>query len=83
MADGDFAAPFEQMAARIRRFGAEEFGGALLVVPPTGEPIAILMVTPDPKGEEPLFWAQIKAKVDEDAVRRLDKLSQPDPWSRR
>lgn len=81
--ENPFATPFETMAARIRRNPKEEFGGAVLIVPPSGEPIALLTVTPDPKGEEVLFWAQVKSKIDVAAQERTEALQNPNPYGLR
>lgn len=84
MADAeDFARAFDEMAARIRRNPSEEFAGAMLIVPATGEPLAILVVTPHPQGEQPRFWAQCKATLDQVSMERLEKMQNPDPWGRR
>lgn len=79
----DFARAFDEMAARIRRNAAEEFAGAMLVVPATGEPLAILMVTPHAAAEQPRFWAQCKVTLDQVATERMEKMQNPDPWGRR
>lgn len=55
---------FDDMAARIRNNGTETFGGAFLVVPPsgTGEPVDLLMFSTTNPGH---FWMMVKAHVDE------------------
>lgn len=67
--------PFLDMAARIARNESNEFGGAMLIVPPSGDPVALLLITPTPSEEEALFWAQCKSKLDITAADRLEKLS--------
>lgn len=75
--------PFLEMADRIKRNASEEFGGAMLIVPPTGDPIAVLFITPTPKEEEPLFWAQCKSKLDVTATERLERQNSNNPWGAR
>lgn len=83
MDEPDFASPFEEMAERIRKNAAAEFGGALLIVPPSGDPIAILSVTPNGKTEEPYFWGQCKTMIAVKAEERTQALQNPDPWTGR
>ena len=73
---------FEAMARRIERNDLAEFGGAMLIVPPNGDPIEYLFITANPKEEESFFWAQCKSKLDVTAVDRMEAQSK-DPWSRR
>lgn len=56
-----FSEPFVEMAARIERNLETEFAGAVLIVPPTGEPIAVLMTDPDKDLEA--FWAMANGRV--------------------
>ncbi len=56
-----FSEPFVQMAARIERGLEAEFAGAILIVPPTGEPIAVLMA--DPSKDPEAFWAMASGKI--------------------
>jgi hypothetical protein len=53
---------FRVMAERIDRNPSEEFGGAVLIVPPAGgEAIEILLI--DPKKDLAAFWGTVQAKV--------------------
>ncbi len=72
---------FASMAERIARNSADEFGGAMLIVPPTGDPIEYLFITANPKNEESFFWAQCKSKLDLTAVERMEAQTK-DPWAR-
>lgn len=56
-----FGAAFKEMQSRIERNDSAEFAGALLIVPPEGEPIAVLMS--DPKKDVEAFWAMVNGKV--------------------
>ncbi len=56
------ALPFAQMAARIERIDEKEFAGAVVVVPPTGEPIAFLVSDPDPNLAQ--FWSSVASRVE-------------------
>lgn len=56
-----FAEPFREMAARIERNLLEEFAGAVLIVPPTGEPIALMIA--DPKADLGQFWGTVMARI--------------------
>lgn len=42
---------FRDMADRVERANETEFSGAMLYVPPTGEPIAVMIVDPKPDNE--------------------------------
>lgn len=59
--ENKFSSPFKEMADRIERNLKEEFSGALLIVPPNGEPIAVLLT--DPKPDMEAFWAMVSGKV--------------------
>lgn len=56
------SAPFREMAERIDRNAEPEFAGAILLVPPNGDPIAVLLT--DPKPDTEAFWSLAKGKVD-------------------
>lgn len=57
----DNAELFRAMAERIERNSAAEFSGALLIVPPGGEPIEYLAVNPRP--DAAAFWGAVQAFV--------------------
>lgn len=56
---------FRDMADRIEANKPDEFGGALVFVPPEGEdtdePIAILII--DPARDPANFWSTVKARA--------------------
>lgn len=74
---------FLDMAKRLERNDPSEFGGAMLIVPPDGDPVEYFFVTTRPKDEEAFFWAQCKAKLDTTAADRMERLTSPDPFGRR
>lgn len=53
---------FLDMAERIGRMAEGDFAGAILVVPPDGEPVEMLVV--DPKRNAGHFWMAAKSRVD-------------------
>jgi hypothetical protein len=63
---------FDQMAAQIRLNKDAKFGGAFLMVPPTGEPFSSLMLNQE---EPSIFWAAVQtlAKVALDALEKLQR----------
>lgn len=64
----DTAQPFVEMAARIERMGAEEFAGAVVIVPPgDGEPIAFLLTDPTPNIIQ--FWTGLQGRVEVSALK--------------
>jgi hypothetical protein len=76
------SAPFTDMAARIARIDLAEFAGAIVVVPPDGEPIAFL--TTDPKPDMMQFWSTVKSRVEVRATEAMQQAAnQQDPWARR
>ncbi len=50
-----FAKAFREMADRIERNDPAEFAGAILIVPPEGDVIAVLIT--DPSKDKEAFWA--------------------------
>ena len=66
------AAQFADMARKITENAVNGFSGAVVVVPPGGNPINLLLVSP--VGDDALFWgtldAQIKIRLAELAQRQ-------------
>jgi hypothetical protein len=59
------AAPFARMANRIRhneQFSADNFAGAFVIMPPSGDPIEVLIL--EPAANEAVIWGQIKARIE-------------------
>lgn len=48
---------FENMAAQIRLNQDALFGGAFLMIPPSGDPFSSLMLN---QAEESIYWAAVK-----------------------
>lgn len=74
---GDPADLFEQMAERIRRNAGAEFAGAVLLVPPKGEPVEVLLI--DPAQDVEHFWVTAEAKVRDAQARHLQTTQGPVP----
>jgi hypothetical protein len=54
---------FTAMAKRIEQNADQPFGGAVVIVPPSGaSPIEMLML--DPASDLAMFWATIKTKIE-------------------
>ncbi len=60
-APNKFSQPFKEMADRIEKNDPKEFAGALLIVPPEGDPIAVMLT--DPKQDLDAFWGMCAAKI--------------------
>lgn len=58
----DPAAAFREMAERIEKNDPAEFAGAILLVPPDGKPIEILLV--DKSRDEAFFWATASSRIE-------------------
>jgi hypothetical protein len=69
---------FTSMAARIERIDEAEFAGAVVIVPPEGEPIVFL--TTDPKPDLPQFWATVETRVQIKKAEALDRATQSNVW---
>ena len=68
---------FETMAERIAKIPEHEFAGAVVILPPEGDPIAFL--TTDPKPDMMQFWAAVKARVEIRAAEAIQNATQPNP----
>ena len=58
----DMAEPFARMAAKIRHNADNGFAGAFVIMPPSGEPIEVLIL--EPVTNEAVIWGQIKARIE-------------------
>lgn len=79
----DMAEPFSRMAAKIRHNAEDQFAGAFVIMPPSGEPIEVLIL--EPNTNEAVIWGQIKARI-EMKLADLDDLqrrSQSNSWGSR
>jgi len=72
---------FSQMAARIDAADSKEFGGAFVLVSPSGR-IVSFMIT-DPGQDEPAFIAMTKTKVEVLAAEIDQALRGGTPYGRR
>ena len=71
--------PFEAMAVRVGNIPENEFAGAVVIVPPDGEPISILLQST--KADPLRFWGMVKTEVE---IRGAEAMQTPqDPWGRR
>ena len=61
---------FRQLADKIDKNAPEDFGGAFIVVPPSGDPISGMMI-----GEQDVntFWILVKTKLEAE-VEKLNQL---------
>lgn len=67
MADDDTDTPdrsavFRAMADRIDLNAGQDFGGAVVIVPPTGEPVEMLLL--DNAQHAAMFWSTVKTRAD-------------------
>jgi hypothetical protein len=81
MAD-DPARHFADMAARIAKIDMAEFAGAVVIVPPDGEPVAFL-TTETPAADIVQFWATAKTRVEIRLASAMDQASGANPWQGR
>jgi hypothetical protein len=56
------ATPFTEMAARITLNDAKDFAGAMVIVPPTGDPISVLLL--DGSKDAGAFWSTVRARIE-------------------
>ena len=72
---------FVRMAERITRNWSDDFGGAMLVVPPGGgDPIEILLI--DPTKDLARFWAAVQGAVTVAAREFEERARTNDPFRR-
>lgn len=72
-----FAIPFRDMAERVERTLESEFAGAMLFVPPTGDPIAIMLTDPS-QDKEALFAIAIsKLQIAATPAQQQDTFGRP------
>lgn len=62
-AEIDQSTPFAEMARKVMENATNGFGGALVIVPPEGNPVELLMVK---AGSDPgMFWGLVKSLADQ------------------
>jgi hypothetical protein len=54
--------PFKAMAEEIDHNAAANFGGGFVIVPPGGEPLRMLFLSPSP--DQAIFWGTLRGVVD-------------------
>ena len=74
------ALPFFEMVERIQRNKPEEFGGAVVLMPPAGDPITFLLN--DPNKSEAQFWSLASAKVEIAKNEAIDSKANPGGFPR-
>jgi hypothetical protein len=79
----DFAHPFVAMAERIGKNDPVEFGGAFVIVPPSGDAVEVLHL--DGKRDAGVFWSTLSARIAVlvgEIKREMDAQSR-NPWTAR
>ncbi len=59
----DLAKPFQEMAERITKNRSESFGGAFVIVPPTGAGEPMQAVTFNTGTDPAAFWMLLQAQI--------------------
>lgn len=57
----DNSEPFSKMAERVKHNVDSKFGGAVVIIPPSGDPIELLML--DAAGDQAQFWSTILTRI--------------------
>jgi len=78
----DHAQPFREMVARIERAldDPSEFGGAIVIMPPQGDPLA--WNTNGPKPDLLQFWNAVKVAIEQRVTEIVNEAQARDPWRR-
>ncbi len=79
----DHADQFTAMADRLGKIDPAEFAGAVVVVPPEGDPISFLLTDPKPNAMQ--FWSGLQSRVELAAAEALQAQQTPQQpgWGRR
>lgn len=76
-----YADLFRKMAESIERNGAADFGGAVVIVPPSGNPVEILILNSQKDNAQ--FWGTLDATV-KAALADMDEAGRAqEAWRRR
>jgi hypothetical protein len=59
----DNSEPFTKMADRVKHNADTKFGGAVVIVPPTGTADAIELLMLDAQGDQAQFWSTILTRI--------------------
>lgn len=72
------AAPFAEMADRIKANTEADFAGAFVVCPPEGEPLTLLLL--DNRKNPAVFWSMLKSHA-EIALNEMAERERVQGWS--
>lgn len=78
MSDAAFATLFAHMADRIRKSDPADFAGAVVIVPPSGDPITYLVN--DPKPSLAQFWTGLQGRITVAAADAQQDEARQNPW---
>lgn len=73
------AEPFRKMADRIELNSVDDFCGSVVIVPPDGDAVALLLL--DGNKDPAMFWALVKTKADM-ALSDIDAKQRQGQWGR-
>lgn len=59
----DNSEPFFRMCERVKHNADSKFGGAVVIVPPTGAADAIELLMLDAQGDQAQFWSTIMSRI--------------------
>jgi hypothetical protein len=61
----EHSSKFKEMAERIELNNEQPFGGAVVIVPPEGEPVTLLLLDEanDSVGARAQFWGTVQARI--------------------
>lgn len=77
----DRSEAFVKMAALIQLNQSDGFAGAFVIVPPSGEPIAGLLL--DPGADPGVFFGMLKTKIDIAVQQAEEEAAKSNQWNRR
>lgn len=72
---------FVAMVQRLGKIEASEFAGAVVIVPPNGDPISIL-ISEAPRPDLPQFWSIVKTRVEIRMAEAIQDAQSREPWRR-
>jgi hypothetical protein len=73
------ASPFMNMAVRIDQ-NIKSFAGSAVIVPPSGDPIEVLILNPSPNPA--MFWSSIKTLIEMEIEKLADRERNQNAWGR-
>ncbi len=78
MTNTEAATLLEALAKHLRTMAEYPFGGALLAIPPTGNPVDAILSTSAP--DTALFWATVEGKIE---IAKAEIEAAVNPYGRR